>query len=316
MTMLLGINFEDYAFLSADTRMTDSLTKKTKDNIQKIEFLPTHNLIIAAAGRARIAFEVIQAIYNGLIEIPITKKSISKNIDKIIGDFVKKEVQKKIALLNPLEKGIALLVHQYYEGRINMRAIRLQFQMQGTKITPVISEYLIKKGQYATIGEIGRNAPIQISDLPRSSQKHLRQNDPQKITYQDYELATSMILKRAETSGSITIGGKTISIKTFIDSNGSLKYIAIHGLKSIIHKKGEYQDVSTATDFDPSSNRFYLRDIRNEGMIITNIDDTKPDFPPMLRYDSCPKDSGQPNIYYKKFSDHDVNQSMNLELEL
>ena len=85
--MLLGINLKDHAFLSADTRATDLVTGEISDNVQKIEFLSKHGLIIATAGRVSIASEILDAITTGFIKIPFTTESFSKKFDKILENF-------------------------------------------------------------------------------------------------------------------------------------------------------------------------------------------------------------------------------------
>lgn len=135
------------------------------------------------------------------------------------------------------------------------------------------------------------------------------------ITYNDYVLATDKILGTIKNNGNLFVGGKTISIKTFIDSRGNCKRTGIPGIKSIIHCPGEYQDVSTETRFDEFSNRFYLKDIRNEGMIISNIEYNNLSYPTGYKYDSCSKEFGKPDMYYIPFSKYE-NENMDLELTL
>jgi len=152
---------------------------------------------------------------------------------------------------------------------------------------------------------------IEIGTIPKNSKEYINSPD---ITYDDYALATDIIFETVKNNGNISVGGKTISVKTFIDSNGNCKCVGIPGIKSIIHYPDEYQDVSMVTRFEESSNRFYLRDIRQEGRIISNIDYDGP-YPIRLRYDSCPKGSGKPDMYYIPFSKYS-DENMNIELVL
>jgi hypothetical protein len=319
MTMLLGINLTDRAFLSADTRAT-AKDGCVKDDVQKIEILPKLGLIIATAGRVGIATEIFNAISIGFITTPITAKSVLSKIDGILSNFLARETVKKIipsSLLGP----VIMLIHEYADKKIHMHAIHVKFKI-GTKINSEIYEYEVRHGQYIKIGFIGEDSPIYVKDLPRNSLKYLNHN---KITYYDYTLATDMIFETAKKTARIIkydpeiwlkhnpIGGKTISIKTWIDSKKNCRYIGIPGYKSIIDEDEQYQDVSTVTMLDLSSNRFYLRDMRKEGMIISNIEYKGPGTKPVLRYDSCGTDYGRENIYYNGLSQNIATQKIDLE---
>jgi len=323
--MLLGVNLRDHAFLSADTRATDLATGKTNDNVQKIEFLPRHGLIIATAGRVSVASEIFNAINKGFVKIPVTVESLSKKLDKILDSFLERETVEKVMphdLLGP----VIMVFHEHNGDRIRMHALHVKFRID-TKITPDICEYEVKNGQYIAVGAIGANQPIKIADLPKDSLKYIDNNNYKKITYYDYTLATDMIFETAkEIARSIKlnsktklkhnpIGGKTISVKTFIDSDKSCKYVGIPGYKSIIDEDDQYQDVSTVTNLNTLSNRFYLRDMRKEGKIITNIEYKGPGIDPVLRYDSCPTSLGEEDMYYIGLFESTIRRNMNLEFQ-
>lgn len=306
MTMLLGINLEDRAYLSADTRAT-YLSGKKEDNVQKIEFLPKHNLMIAAAGKVVIAKAILEAIDNGLT----TVKSLPSEFQKILDRFLEKTISQKLFPIDPLKNGdMAMIFHETIRSKIYMTAIEVKFTID-QDISYQINERVVGNGQYIIVGGIIGNKKIEIANIPEDSKKYI--SNP-NITYDDYALATDKIFETIQNNGNLRVGGKTISIKTFIDSTGNCKYIGIPGIKSIIHNPDEYQDVSTVTRFEESSNRFYLRDIRQEGMIISNIEYNGP-YPIRLKYDSCPKGSGKPDMYYIPFSKYE-NKNMDLELAL
>ncbi len=85
----------------------------------------------------------------------------------------------------------------------------------------------------------------------------------------------------------------------------ALKFTLSTSIKSIIHCPNEYQDVSTEARFDEFSNRFYLRDIRSEGKVISNIEYNNLSYPIGFKYDSCPKEFGKPDMYYIPFSKYE-----------
>lgn len=91
MTMLLGINLENRAYLSADTRISYPDDKK-EDNIQKIEFLPKHNLIIAAAGKRGVAAAILKAIDNSFLTTKISPDEFKKFLDQ----FLEKVLSQKL----------------------------------------------------------------------------------------------------------------------------------------------------------------------------------------------------------------------------
>lgn len=308
--MLLGINLGDRAFLSADTRATNSVTKEKKDNIQKIEFLP--NLIIAAAGSARLATEILFAIRNSKIPLPISAKIFRENFNFIIGQILGKENSKKVSSSCPLKP--AIIVFNAYDGKkIRMWAIYIRFII-GTRIEYQIREYFINEGEYVIAGAIGEGNPIKISKIPKSSTKFLSQADNLRPTFLDYEFVSNIILEKTKENSLFSVGGKILIVKTFVDSNNKFKYIGMRGRRSIIHKEDEYQDVSFITDFDLKSNRFFLRDSRNDGMIITHINNKEPGVMPTSNYDSCPKNSGLPDKFYIEFSKYEFSANMDLEL--
>lgn len=306
MTMLLGVNLENQAYLSADTRVT-SLDGTQEDNVQKIEFLPKYNLIMVAAGKVAIAKAILEAIDNGTT----TVKSLPVDFQNILDKSLKKIISQKLFPIDPLKNGdTAMIFQETIEGKIYMTAIEVKFTID-QNITYQINEHIIRSGQYIIVGGIMGNKKIEIADIPKDSKKCI--SNP-NITYDDYLLATDKIFETVKNNGNIRVGGKTISIKTFIDSAGNCKCIGIPGIKSIIHRPDEYQDVSMVTRFEESSNRFYLRDIRQEGKIISNIEYNGP-YPIRLRYDSCPKGLGRPDMYYIPFSKYE-NENMDLELAL
>lgn len=323
--MLLGINLKDHAFLSADTRVTDFVTGEVRDIVQKIEFLPKHGLIIATAGRISIASEILDAITNGFVKIPITIESFSEKFDKVLNNFLKKETAKKVMPHNLLSP-VIMVFHEYNGERIRMHALYVKFKID-RKITFSIYGYEVKNGQYIAVGAIGEDQPIKIAYLPKDSLRHIDSNNHRKTTYYDYTLATDMIFKTAKKIARIVklnpktklrhnpIGGKTISVKTFIDSDKNCKHIGIPGYKSIIDKDDQYQDVSTVTMLDISSNRFYLRDMRKEGKIITNVEYKGPGIDPVLRYDSCPTSTGKEDKYYIGLSGKTIRHNINLEFQ-
>ena len=325
MTMLLGINLKDHAFLSADTRVTNLVSGEVEDNVQKIEFLPKHGLIIATAGRVSVASEIIEAITTGFIKIPFTTESFSKKFDKILENFFKRETAKKVLPHNLLSP-VIMIFHEYNGERIRMYALHIEFRID-TKISFNIRGYEVKNGEYIAVGAIGENQPIKIAYLPKDSLKYIDNKDYKKTTYYDYTLATDMIFNTAKKIAKTIklnpktklkhnpIGGKTISIKTFIDPDKSCKYIGIPGYKSIIDEDDQYQDVSMVTRLDLASNRFYLRDMRREGKIISNIEYRGPGIDPVLRYDSCPKNIGREDMYYIGLSGNTIRHNINLEFQ-
>ncbi len=301
--MLLGINLEDRAYLSADTRATFSSGEK-EDNIQKIEFLPENDLIVAAAGKVGIAKAILEAIDTDLA----TPKSLSNDFQRILDKFLEKVKTQKYFSREPLGD-VALIFHELVEKKISIRAVEVEFKID-QDISYQIKDYIVNKGQYIIVGGIKGNKRIKIADITEDLNKYI--SGP-NITYDDYTLATSAIFETVKNNGNFKVGGKTISIKTFINPDGICEYIGIPGIKTIIHSPDEFQDVSMVTRFEESSNRFYLRDIRQEGKIISNIEEGGP-YPIHIRYDSCPMGSGKPDMYYIPFSEYE-DKNMDLELE-
>ena len=83
--MILGINLGNHAFISADTRASfKDKNKLPADDIQKIVILPKDKLVIAAAGKAIVAAEIVNSINNGIVDFPITVLSLEKEFQTII----------------------------------------------------------------------------------------------------------------------------------------------------------------------------------------------------------------------------------------
>lgn len=297
--MLLGSKLKDKAYLSADTRVTYS-DGRTKDNIQKIEFLPKHNLIIAAAGGVTSAAAILKAIDNRIID--------TNSLSEGLGNFLKEITHRKSFPANPL-KDVAMIFHGLVDGEIYMKVVEIKRRI-GQNITYDIIEHSIKNGQYVAVGGISGDKRIEIDDIPAETIKKLENSD---VGYDDYALATDKIFETIKNNSNLHVGGKTISVKTFIDTNGNYKYVNIPGIRTIIYGPDEHQDVSMITRLEPSSGKFYLRDIRNDGRIITNMHNDE--YPVRFQYDSCPKNSGSPDMYYVPFSEYD-NKNMDLELKI
>lgn len=321
MTMLLGINLTNHTFISADTRATNLNDGSINDNFQKIEILPKHGLIIATAGRVNIASEIYNSIVEGLIKTPITCKSISGEIYNII----KEKEQSKQKISNSIFGPVSMLFSEYDGRKFNMYVLRLTFEIN-KDIIPIISKHEVKNGQYVEIGYlIDSDSPIRISNLSDDSLKYLNNKNYEKISYYDYTLATDMIFKMAKKISSEKdilknaklknnpIGGKTITIMASISSENNFNYFCIPGFKTIIDYENQYQDVSTVTRLDLSSNRFYLRDLRKEGKIISNIEYKGYGTEPILKYDSCRTDFSKEDIYYTGISQKIDGGNMYLE---
>lgn len=307
MTMILGINYEKFAYLSADTRVKFQ-NGKHKDDIQKIAFLPKKKIILAAAGNLRIAKGIVQHINENIYAKPLNKADIKDLARKFLQSEEKSTIFSRF-----VPKKTAFLFH-FFDGRkTRLHAFTVSFgKNEDGLYEPNITDFEIKKGEYVVIVKDHKNG-ININKIPPNVEKYLDDSNYESITYYDYAIATDGIFQTS-IQGKDHIGGKTTTIKTHINPNGSCKYSGIRGLKSLIHRKDEFQDVSSASYFDLSKNCFYLRDLRNDGKIITNIEYLGLGTNPKMLYDSCPTDSGEPDKYYTPFTDYPLSTYTDLEI--
>lgn len=312
MTMLLGFNLGDQAFLSADTRISKKGNPK-RDDVQKIDVLADQGIIIAAAGSRGIAAYIVNTIKKGTIKLPLSKIGFLKNIDSIIDEYIENYISDRGNLPNDiLDYGVILLVQSYDGEKIKMDYFKFEFIKNGERVITIEHE-AISNGFYIKAGAIGEENPIVINKIPEISVKLLKSWDTGEL--ESHLVVTNEIFKvalqNAQRIGEKKIGGKTVTLQVIID-RGFLRYIPIRGFRSIIHSHKEYQDVSVITNYNPEIGRFFFRDMRSEGMIITNIDYSGDK--PALRYDSCPREKGMRDIFLRCFSiDGDFSKT-NLEL--
>ena len=161
MTMLLGFNIGKLSFISADTRVTYYNTKRTEDNVQKIEILNEKKIVVAAAGSTSLAAEFLSAIKIGKIAFPATKSQLLLEADKIVESYLDKifslPKQPNQALMP-----IILLIEYIHGDDIGMVAYWFSFMENNLRATK-IREYIIKPNEFVKIGAIGENAPVHVS---------------------------------------------------------------------------------------------------------------------------------------------------------
>lgn len=325
--MILGINLGNHAFISADTRASfKDKNKLPADDIQKIVILPKDKLVIAAAGKAIVAAEIVNSINNGIVDFPITVLSLEKEFQTIINNFLAKYdaglMQGKVMPNNPF--GDVVMLFQQFNGiAFNYRAICITFDINAT-ITPIFKEYEIKKGKFILFGS---RKKFLIEDLPYDSFKYVEE---ESTAYDKYLLATDMIIKTGNQMArdivgnnlpykSNPIGGLTITLHTIASEGNKLNYEGISGYRSIDDIMGKdvidkQYCVPVITNFDPTKGLFYQSDMKKRGMLISNIVYKGIGIEPMFRYDSGGGRSNNSDSYYIEFHKYDLQNNMDLEL--
>lgn len=148
--------------------------------------------------------------------------------------------------------------------------------------------------------------------IPSSSLKTLRSPLSGSIPFEVYLAVTNELFEIAKSSGVNSIGGKTTTLMSYKVDKNKYKYRGIRSYKSVIHSDNDYQDVSRYTDLDIDSGIFYIRDMRKDGRIVTNIECINGKY--KFRYNSCSPDFGEDDFYYKIFSTFSVSSSMDQEI--
>lgn len=297
MTMILGFNLGDVSYISGDTRVTRQYDTFA-DNVQKIEIIKPKGIFIAAAGGASVASEFVSAIKSGRVSLPINKKRLKNETELIIESYLKKIDELKWQPIEPL-KPIILLFQYIINGMVSMSAYYFTFIENNMRVTR-INEYIVNPNDYIKIGAIGEKAPVFVDVIPNSSLETLRSPLSGQAPLELYLAVTNEIFKIAESSGVKCIGGKTTTLVTYKVDENKFNYRGIKGYKSIIHSENDYQDVSSYTDLDIDSGIFYIRDMRKEGRIVTNLVFENGEY--KFYYDSCPPDFGEDDVYYTLFS--------------
>lgn len=322
--MLLGIKLKDRSFLSADTRLCKKYYEDNQlkikietDYQQKIEII-SGNLIIAFAGWLNLATEIVKLLkevqYQKLNFVDLRYKLENcKLLDLPIQNFIKRYKKSKI-FMNEYPNVIMVFAGNN-NNRVDMFAVHITIS-RIFDISPDIDiKYFdLKNNDLIIAGQINsKNRPVEIITF----QKQYFSDKPERTTWHDYVIATDKIFETALNGYKLkdfkTIGGKTTTIKTYFDKKNNFKIEGLSGYKTIIHEKDLYQDVSCVSLMD-NNGRFYLRDIRKDGKIITNIDCSESQFSPTMQYDSCDSCYGSEDIYYRLISDNEARNNLESNL--
>ena len=297
MTMIWGFNLEDVTYISGDTRVTRQYHAPL-DNLQKIEIIKPLGIFVAAAGSVSVAAEFVAAIKSGNISIPIFKEQLLVETESIIKQYLRKIESHRVQPIDPL-KPIILLFQYIIDSKVSMKAYHFTFIENNRRIT-TINEYVVNNNEYIKIGSIGDKAPIHIDVIPSSSFNILHSPLSSSIPFELYLEITNEIFEIAKANRVKTIGGKTTTLMSYKSGKDKYSYRGIRGYKSIIHAENDFQDVSMYTDLDIKSGIFYIRDMRKDGLIVTNIKNINGKY--KFYFDSCPPDSGEDDVFYKLFS--------------
>ena len=316
MTMVLGFNLGDVAFISGDTRATYKEGMKTySDNLQKIDLIKTKNTVIAAAGGACSAAELVAAFSSNRLTVPGEKEIIILEVREIALD-VKRRIEKLDKFpQNPLPP-VILLFQYLEEDRVNMTVYRIQFIKDG-EINPQVQIYPVKPNQFVKIGKTGDAEPVVVEEIPKDYVPVLKPPMLDGMPYEAYLAVTDAIFDVALSAGELSVGGKTTTLATFRLDDGRFASTGIKGFRSIVHSEDSYQDVSGYTDFNADRGLFLLRDLRREGRNQTHIIKEGDGY--KFYYDSCPRNIGVEDSYYELFSARRIGEkstTKELSLEL
>jgi len=289
MTMLLGYNFGDKAYITADTRATYP-DGRYKDEFQKIEILKDRKLVLAFAGSANLASLIMSELARGIITFPSSPNLLFREVKPIIKRYLAskwKDIIKNSHILD------AIFLFEDFSGKeITMGSYHISFY--GFDIGKVkIRRQFVKSNEFVKIGAIYEPKPVKkapITDSPLLKSKTKIEVDALEnyfsVTNEMFNLA-----KKLDKKG--FIGGKTTTVITYKYGNRFL-FRGVKGLRSITHSDEEFQDVSDYTDLDNKSGNFYLRDIRNDGKIVSHIEKRGSNY--IFHYDSCPLNSGKKDL--------------------
>lgn len=322
--MLSGIKLKDRSFLSADTRLCKKYymdhqlkIKIETDYQQKIEII-SGNLIIAFAGWLNLATEIVKLLkevrYQKLSFTDLRYKlEYCKLLDLPIQNFIKRYKKSKI-FMNEYPNVIMIFTGNN-DNRVDMFAVHIKIS-RIFNISPNIDiKYFdLKNNDLIIAGQINsKNRPVEVITF----QEQYFSDKPEHTTWHDYVIATDKIFETALNGYKLkefrTIGGKTTTIKTYFDKKNNFRIEGLPGYKTVIYEKDSYQDVSCVSLMN-SSGRFYLRDIRKDGKIITNIDCSKSQSNPIMKYDSCGSCYGSEDIYYRLISDNEAESNLESNL--
>lgn len=321
MTMLLGIKLKDRSFLSADTRLTledeeacaDYRPNVITDYQQKIEII-SGNLIIAVAGYLNLATEIVKLLkdkkYQRLSFVNLRYELENyKILDLPIQNFIKRYTKHKI--IPKKYPNTIIIFTGNNNDKVDMFAVYIKIgRIFDTPPDVNIKYFDLKDNNLIVAGQINsKERPVEVI----SFQEQYFSDEPKHTTWRDYVIATDKIFETAlngyKNKDFKTIGGKTTTIKNYFDKKNNFRIEGLPGYKTIIHEKNSYQDVSYVSLMD-NNGRFYLRDIRKDGRIISNIDCSKSQSNPIMRYDSCDPNCGSMDKYYRLISDSEIESNL------
>lgn len=298
MTMLLGYNFGEVGYITADTRGTYP-NGKSDDIYQKIEIIKSQQMIVAVAGNAFLGSKICTDLNKNKLQLQKDQLNL----------YVKSQANKLSKIINGNLSRLStiLLVAKLVGRKIQLTAHFIKFNSSDNKFEILIKN--LKKNELVKVGDIGPTSPLEVAKIPQSISKIL--SEKSYISgIENYLAVTDELFYTAKNLRIASIGGKTMTLKLYIDSNKKFTFQAIRGYKSIIHEPEHFQDVSSYTDLDLVTGNFFLRDMRSEGKIVTHL--IKEDGKYFFKYDSCGKEFGRKDFYYTRLIKINKNKALEL----
>jgi hypothetical protein len=259
-----------------------------------------------------VAAEFVAAIKAGKLSLPINLERLTHETKSIIESYREKISSLPSAPKGPLKPTI-ILFQYVIDDVMFMAAYHFDFKIEYSSIAGSINQYIVAAGNYIKIGAIREKSPVVVDVIPESSLNTLRIPLSGTTPYETYLAVTEELLKIASQHDEIKIGGKTTTLLGYRVGKNDFKIASLKGHKPIMHPSddNQWEDVSRYTALDLRNGKFFIRDMRKEGKLVSDIVFKDGNY--IMRYDTGGHAEADDDIYFRIFSDFSIDSNMDID---